>query len=126
MLSLEAVTETLGGELACSVARKAQSQSDCRAEQRVSKGSQDQRYGALRDMMRFVAGGELGDEAADRIEDRVQRVTVARQDHPGGKGSSALLAERIEALVDDHARVGLAGAGAFDRFGDALVHRIRD
>ena len=55
-----------------------------------------------------------------------KRVAIAGDDHPGGERAGALLAERIEALVDDHAGVGLAGAGALDRFGNALVDRIRD
>ena len=77
-------------------------------------------------MMRVVADRELRDEAADRIEDRVQRIAVAGDDHPGGERPGALLAEGVEALVDDHPGIGLAGAGALDGFGDAAVDRVGD
>ena len=63
-----------------------------------------------------MADAELGDEAVDRIEDRVQRVAVAGEDHPGGKRAGAFAAERVEGLIDDVAGVGLAGARAFDGF----------
>ena len=76
--------------------------------------------------MLFMAGGELGDEPTDRIEDRVQSVAVAGEDHPRGERARALLAEGVETFVDDYSRVGLAGAGAFDRLGDAAVDRVRD
>ena len=77
-------------------------------------------------MVGFMPNRELGNEATDRIEDRVQRIAIASEDHPGGKRSRALLAEGIEALVYDHPRVGFAGACAFDGIGDAPIHRIRD
>ena len=76
--------------------------------------------------MILMADAELGDETADRIEDRVQRVAVAGEDHPGGERSGAFLAERVEGPVDDIARVGLAGPRALDRFGDAGRDRIGD
>src|SRR4051794_22932688 len=73
-----------------------------------------------------MANGELGDEAADRIEDRVERVAVAGDDHPRGECTGAFLAECIEALVDDDPRIGFPGAGALDRLGDAAVDRVGD
>ena len=76
--------------------------------------------------MLLMADGKLGDEPADRIEDRVERVAIAGEDHPRGERTRPFLAERVEALVDDHPRVGFAGAGAFDSLGDAAVDRVRD
>ena len=118
--------QPLGGELARGVAGKAERIGDRRAEQRIAERVQDQREGAFGDMMLLVADGQLGDEAADRIEDRVQRVAVAGEDHPRGERAGAFLAERVEGLVDDVARVGLPGAGALDRLGDAGGDRIGD
>jgi hypothetical protein len=76
--------------------------------------------------MLLVADGQLGDEAADRIEDRVEGVAVTGEDHPGGERAGAFTPENIEGLVDDITRIGLAGASALDRLGDAGGDRIGD
>jgi hypothetical protein len=65
---------------------------------------------------RHLSGAEQ--EAADRLEDRPERVAVARQDHPRRERSGAALAERVEGHVDDLARVALAVPRTFDRLGD--------
>src|SRR5205823_14968708 len=57
---------------------------------------------------------------------RVQGVTVAGEDHPRGERSSAFAAEGVEGLVDDIARVGLAGPREFDGPGNARRHRFGD
>src|SRR4051812_39091868 len=77
-------------------------------------------------MMRFVADSELCDEAADRIENWVQRIAVAGDDHPGGERPGALLAECVEALVDDHPSIGLAGPRALDGVSDIGSDRVGD
>ena len=76
--------------------------------------------------MLLVAHAQLGDESADRIEDRVERVAVAGQDHPRGQGARAFPVERVEGAVDDLAHVPFAGARAFDRLGDAAGDAIGD
>ena len=73
---------------------------------------------AFGDVALLVADAELGDERPDRIEDRVERVAVAGEDHPGGERAGAFAVERVEGAVDDVAGVGFAGARAFDGFGD--------
>lgn len=126
MLGFEAVAEARGGELARGIARKAERKRDLRAEKRIAEGVEHQRQGALGYLSFVVTDGELRDQAVDRVEDRVEGVAVARKDHPCGKRSGALAPESVEALVDDHPRVGFAGAGALDRFGDAAVDGVRN
>ncbi len=113
------MAQALSGKLAGSVARKIERFGDRRAEQRIAERVEHQRQGAFGNMMRLMSDRQLSDQAANRIQDRVQRIAVAGNDHPGGERAGAFLAERVEALVDDHARVALAGSGAFDRIGDA-------
>ena len=76
-------------------------------------------------MMFVVTNRELRNQAADGIENRVERVPISREDHPCGQRSSALLAEGVETLIDDYPGVGLAGACPLHGLGDAAVHRIR-
>jgi hypothetical protein len=61
-----------------------------------------------------MAGAELVDEAVDSVEDRVERVAIAAQDHPGGECPGALAVESVEGPVDDLARIGLALALSLD------------
>ena len=95
-------------------------------EQRIAQGSEHQRERAFGDLMRLVPDGELGNEDPDRIEDRIERVTIAGEDHPRGKRPRTFPAERVEALVDDDPRVRLARPGALDGFGDARSDSVRD
>lgn len=60
---------------------------------------------------------KLIDEAVDGIKDRVQSISVAGDDHPGGKRSGAFLPERIERPIDDLARIGLALSSTLNRLG---------
>src|SRR5690348_17886817 len=108
------MAQALGSKLSRCVARQPQGERDWRSEQRIAEGIQNQRKRAFGDMMRLVTHGQLGDETLDRFKDRVQRIAVAGKDHPGGEGACALLPEGVEALVDDDARVSLAGAGALN------------
>ncbi len=77
-------------------------------------------------MLFVVTDCQLRDEAADGIENRVQSVAVAGQDHPCCKRSCAFLAEGVETLVDDHPRIRLPGPCSLNGFGDAAVHRVRN
>ena len=126
MFDFQPMPQPLGGEVAGAIPRKAEGVRNRRAEQGIAERIEDQRQGALGDMKLFVPDGQLGDEAADRFENRVERVAITGDDHPRRKGAGAFLAERIEALVDDHARIGFPGAGALDRVGNAFVDRIRN
>ncbi len=71
MLGLEAVTEALRGKLARRIAGQAEGFGNRRPKQRIAERVQHQRQGALGDLLRIVPVGELGDEAADRFEDRI-------------------------------------------------------
>ena len=126
MLRFEAVAKALGGELARGIAGKTERKRDFRAEERIAERIQHEREGAFGDVALVMADRKLRDEAVDRIEDRVQRVAIAAEDHPGGQRSGTLAAERIEALIDNHPRVSFTGACAFDRFGDALCNGVGD
>ena len=116
----------LARKLARDIPRQAESLGEGRAKQRIAERVQDQREGGLGDVMLLVADAELSDEAADRVEDWVESVAVAGEDHPGGERAGAFAPERVEGLVDDDSRIGLAGTRAFDRFGDARGDRVGD
>ena len=126
VLDLEAVTEALRREVAGGIARQAERFGNRRAEERVAERVEHQRQRAFGNVMRVVTSGELRNQSSDRIEDWIERVAVAGEDHPRGECSRTLFSECIETLVDDHPRVALARAGALDGFGDAAVHRVRD
>ena len=70
-------------------------------------------------MMLFVTDAQLGDERPDRLEDRVERVAVAREDHPGGECARSLAIEGVECPVDHFAGIRLVSAGTTDGFSDA-------
>lgn len=95
-------------------------------EEGIAEGGEDQPERALGHMMLLMSNAELGDEAADGVENRVQRVTIAGQDHPGGKGARAFAVERIERAVDDVADVLFADARPLDRFPNCARNTIRD
>ena len=76
--------------------------------------------------MLLMADAELSDETPDRIEDRVQRVAVAGEDHPSRERSRAFAIEHIERAVDDVARIRFTGTGSFNRICDARRHGIGD
>jgi len=126
MLRLKPVTQALRSQLTRAVPRKSERVSDRRAKQGIAQRIQHQRKRAFRDVMFLVPNGELGNERSDRIENRVQGIPITGEYHPGGERSRAFLAERVEALIDNHPRVGLARARPLDRFGNAAVHRIGD
>lgn len=126
MLGLEAMAKTLGGKFACRIARKTERFGDWRPKKRIAKSVQDQGEGAFSDVVGFVADRELGDEPANGIQNGVEGIAIAGEDHPCGKCSGTFLAEGIETLIDDHARVRLSGAGPFDCIGDTAVDRIGD
>ena len=77
-------------------------------------------------MMFLVADPQLGDEAADGIQDRIERVAVSGQDHPGGEGARTLSVEGVERAVDDFADVPFAAACALDCFGYATRNALGD
>lgn len=81
-------------------------------------------------MMRIVTRGKLRDEATNGIEDWIQCIAVAGQNHPGGEGAGPFLAKGVEAPVDDHACIGFTRASPLDREGDARIdvvgNRLRE
>ena len=126
MIVLEPLPQAIGGERACRVPREAERIRDRRAEERIPERIQNQGKRAFGDMMLFMANGQLSDQAADRIENRIQRVAVAGKDHPGGERAGTFTVEHVENPVDDVARFRFARAPSLHRLGDARSHRIGD
>ena len=120
------MAQPLGGKFARRVPGKAERFSDRRAEKRVAECVEHERQCAFGNVMILMADRQLGDEIADRIEDGVEGVTVAREDHPGRQCPGAFAAECIETLIHDHTRVGFARAGALDGLGNARGDGIGD
>ena len=126
MLRFEPVAKALGCELPRGVAGKVERKRDFGTEERIAERVQHQGQSAFGDVTLVMADAELGDEPVDRIEDRVQRVTVAAEDHPGGERSRALPPKCVETLVDNHSSIRLPRTGVLDSVGDALRDRIGD
>ena len=126
MLGLEPVTKTRRGKFPRGIAGKAQRESDLRSEQGIAERVQHERQRALRDVTFVMADGKLCDQGMDGIENWVQRVAVAGENHPRGERPRTLLAEGVEALVDDDPRIGLARPGALHGVRDAVGDRVGD
>src|SRR5688500_14895881 len=95
-------------DLARLLARQAESARHRPAKQRIAQSGEDQPQRRLMHRAVLVAGAELVDEAVDGVEDRIESVAIAAEDHPGRERSGALAVEGVEGPVDDLARIGLA------------------
>src|SRR4051812_37600926 len=95
-------------------------------KQRIAHRDEDDPQGRFGHRPVLMAGAEVIDELVDRLQHRVQRVAIARKDHPGGERAGALLAEGVEDAVDDLDRVGLVRPGAPHRFLDAGADSVAD
>ena len=73
-----------------------------------------------------MADAELRDETADGIEDRVQRVAIASEDHPRRERSGTLPPEGVERLIHDVPGIGLACTRALHCVGNAGNDRVGD
>lgn len=124
MCELQAMTKTLRRKVARSVPGESEGFGDRRAEERVPEGVEHERQRAFRDVVILMPDGELRDEIADRIEDWIEGVAVAGNDHPGRERTGALASKGVEALVHNNARVRFPGTGALDRLGNARGHRV--
>ena len=123
---IEPGAQAIRGELARRVLWESERLGERSAQQRIAKRTQHERQGCFRHLVLFVTDSELGNEAADGIEDGIERIAIAGEDHPGGKRPGALAAEGVEGLVDDVARVRFAGASALHGVGNAGNHGLRD
>src|SRR3546814_4770180 len=54
-------------------------------------------------------GRHAVDQAMDRIDDRVERVVVARRRHPRRERARAALVKSVEGQIDDLAHIAFAG-----------------
>ena len=126
MIDRQPLAEAFGGELAGRVARQTKSIGDGLTEEGIAQCTQHDAKGASSHLVILVADAELGDEGLQGFEDRVQRIAIAGEDHPGGERTGAFAPEGVEGLVDDIARVGLASSGPLDGSGDARGDRVRD
>src|SRR3546814_15902004 len=64
-------------------------------------------------------------QIVDRGEDRIERVLVARQDHPARQRARAAGVERVEGEIDHLTRVLVYGARAQRGFADRARDRAR-
>jgi hypothetical protein len=126
VIDLEPVPEAIGGKFARGIPWQSERIGDGAPEERIAKRAQDECKSAFGDMMFLMADAELCDELLQRIENGIERVAIAGEDHPGGERSSALAAEGIEGSIDDVAGVRLAGTRPLDCGGNARGDRIRD
>ena len=126
MQRFEAAAEAVGSKRPGRVALEPESFGNRSAEEGIAERCQDQAERRFRHSMLLMIEGQLIDQRPDRLEDWVERVAVAGEDHPRREGASALLAERVESLVDDLAGVDLAGAGKLDASADASSDIIGD
>lgn len=74
--------------------------------------------------MLLVADAQLCDQLTKGIENWIERIAIAGEDHPGSERARAFAAEDVEGSIDDIARVCLAGTGPFDGGGDARGDRF--
>ena len=119
-------SQRVRGDAPSHVALETKGASDPLPEERVAERGEHQPQGAFRDMMFLMPDPQLGDEAADGIQDRIERVAVSGQDHPGGKGAGAFAVEGVERAVDDFADVPFAAACALHCLGDAARDPLGD
>lgn len=120
-------SEPVGSDRAGSVAVEAEGSGDRCAEQGITERGEDEPEGGFANVMRLMAAGaKLGDEAPQSLEDRIERVAVAGEDHPGGERSRSLAVEGIERAVDDLAGVGLVQPSPLDGIGDAGCNALGD
>src|SRR5436190_7035484 len=117
MSSFDFLSQIVGGDTPCRVALQPERAGYRLPEKRIAERRQHEPQGALGDMMFLVAHAKLSDQLPDRIQDRVQRVAIAGEDHPCGKSSRAFMVESVERPVHNFADVAFSGAGPFDRLG---------
>ena len=126
MVDCDPLPEALGSELAGGVARETERVRNGRTEERIAERAQHKPECAPRDLGVLMSGAQLGDQRLERLQDRVESVAIAGEDHPGGERPGALTAEGVERLIDDVASVGLSLAGALDGAGNAGGDGIGD
>ena len=118
MSSSDLGAQAFGGEVARGVPGQAERLCDRLAQQRVAERGEHQPERTLRHVVLLMPAGELVDKAPDGVEDRVQSVSIAAENHPRRQRASAFAPERVERAVDDLARVSLAAPGELDRLAD--------
>ena len=126
MMHLETGAKSVGRKHPGRVPGEAESLGDRFSKKRIAERSEHEEQGGFGHMMFLVAGAQLGNERAEGIEDRIQRLAVPRKDHPGGERSRAFPPEGVECHVDDVARIGFPGTGPFDGLCYAAGDSFRD
>lgn len=126
VIDLEPLAEAIGGKLSSRIPWQSEGLGEGAAQKRIAERAEDERKSALGDMMVLVADAQLCDQIAQRIENGIEGIPVAGEDHPGCERSSAFAAEDIEGAVDDVAGVRFAGTRPLDRSCNARRNRIGD
>lgn len=119
----DAAGDEFGGEDARGVARQAEGFGHRAAELRVAECHQDERERVFVHQPFFVvARRHAVDQAVDRLDDRVERVVVARRRHPCRERARAAAVEGVEGEVDDFAHIAFARRRFGHFFADRRAH----
>lgn len=124
MGGVELEAKTFGSQLPSRVAIHRQCVGDRSAEKGISKSGEDEPQRGFADVMLFMSHAELGNERPDRFQDRVQGVSIARQDHPRRERSRTFAIEGVESTIDDFASFGFPGTSPRHGFGNAPRHPL--
>ena len=80
-----------------------------RAEQRITKRHQDERERVVMQQAIFMPiNRKIIDKIVDRLNNRIERILIARKDHPARKCARALPIKRIEGEINNVARAAFA------------------
>lgn len=118
--------QAIRGERSRAVRRKSKRVGDGLPQKRVANRIEDEAKRRFRDMVVFVADGQLRNQVADGDQDRIESIAVAGKNHPGRERPRALAPEGVIDSIDDRSRVASTVAGAIHLFGDRTHDRFRD
>ena len=113
-------------DLPCVFAGQAERLGHRAAEERIPERCQNQPHGAFVDGAITMALAELIHHRVNRLEDRVQGIAVAGQDHPCGERAGTLFVERVKGAIDNDPGIRFARAGLPNRLRDPFGDSLRD
>src|SRR6188472_3779111 len=97
--AVQADPNSVGRDRSCRIPRQAERLCNLPAKQRISESGEDEPQCRLGHMALVAPHAELCNQGANGLEDRIESLAVAREDHPGGKRARALPVEGIERAV---------------------------
>ena len=96
------------------------------AQEGIAERGEHQPGRGFADVMLLMADTQLRDEGTDRFQDRVERIAVARDDHPCCERAGTLPIEGVEGSIHDLAGIGFMRSGTADGFRDAVGNPVGD